>query len=67
MSHYDNLGQEEFELMKYEFKDGLNKYLATSNSKMKSLEDVIRFNKENATSAMPYFRQEILDLSLIHI
>ena len=65
MSHYDNLGQEEFELMKYEFKDGLNKYLATSNSKMKSLEDVIRFNKENATSAMPYFRQEILDSSIV--
>lgn len=65
MSHYDNLGQEEFELMKYEFKDGLNKYLATSNSKMKSLEDVITFNKENASTAMPYFRQEILDSSVI--
>lgn len=65
MSHYDNLGQEEFELMKYEFKDGLNKYLATSNSKMKSLEDVIRFNKENASTVMPYFRQEILDSSVV--
>ncbi len=65
MSHYDNLGLEEFELMKYEFKDGLNKYLATSNSKMKSLEDVIRFNKENASTVMPYFRQEILDSSVI--
>ena len=65
MAHYDNLGQEEFELMKYEFKDGLNRYLATSNSKMKSLEDVIRFNKENESSAMPYFRQEILDSSIV--
>ncbi len=65
MSHYDNLGLEEFELMKYEFKDGLNKYLATSNSKMKSLEDVIRFNKENEATVMPYFKQEILDSSVV--
>ena len=65
MSHYDNLGLEEFELMKYEFKDGLNRYLATSNNKMKSLEDVIRFNKENESTVMPYFKQEILDSSVV--
>jgi amidase len=65
MHHYDNLGHEEFEMMKYEFKDGLNKYLAASNSKMKSLEDVIRFNKENESTVMPFFKQEILDSSMV--
>ena len=34
-------------LMQYEFKDGVNSYLATANSKMKVLADVIAFNKEN--------------------
>jgi len=57
------LGDAEFELMKYEFKDGLNKYLATTNAKVKSLKDVIEFNKVNEDLAMPYFKQETLEAS----
>ncbi len=57
------LGDAEFELMKYEFKDGLNKYLATANAKVKSLKDVIEFNKANEDLAMPYFKQETLEAS----
>ena len=49
--------------MKFEFKDGLNRYLAQANAKVKSLEDVIRFNKENEAKAMPFFKQEILEAS----
>lgn len=45
----------------YEFKDGLNKYLAGANSKLKSLADVIAFNKQNEAKAMPYFKQELLE------
>jgi len=52
-------------VLKYEFKDGLNQYLASSNSKMKSMEDVMRFNKENEAKAMPYFKQEIMDSSQV--
>ena len=63
MSKYDDLGDEEYQVLKYEFKDGLNQYLASSNSKMKSLEDVIRFNTENEAATMPFFRQEIMDSS----
>lgn len=55
------LGDDEFELLKYEFKDGLNKYLSSANSKVKSLADVIKFNLENENDAMPYFKQEILE------
>ncbi len=57
------IGEAEFELMKYEFKDGLNKYLATANAKVKSLADVIAFNKTNEDKAMPYFKQETLEAS----
>lgn len=57
----NDLGDEEFLVLKYEFKEGLNQYLVSSKSKMKSLEDIIRFNKENETRMMPYFKQEILD------
>jgi len=58
-------GSVEFTVMQYEFKDGLNKYLATAtaNSKVKSLTDVITFNKQNAAKAMPYFKQETLESS----
>jgi len=51
----------EFTVLLYEFKDGLNKYLNTANSKTKSLADVIAFNKNNAAKAMPFFKQEILE------
>lgn len=54
------LGDAEFELMKFEFKDGLNKYLSASNSKMKSIDDVIAFNKANEDKAMPTFKQETM-------
>lgn len=53
----------EFELMKFEFKDGLNKYLSTANAKVKSLAEVIAFNKNNEDKAMPYFKQETLEAS----
>ncbi len=62
---YNDLGNHEFEIMKYEFKDGLNRYLGASTSNMRSLEDIIRFNKQNEALVMPYFKQEILDSSQV--
>jgi amidase len=58
-------GAAEFTVMQYEFKDGLNKYLAnaTATSKVKTLADVIAFNKQNEAKAMPYFKQETLESS----
>jgi len=55
------IGTDEFTVLLYEFKDGLNKYLSTANSKVKSLADVMAFNKANAVKAMPFFKQEIMD------
>ncbi|MFV5696547.1 amidase [Flavobacterium sp. LB3P122] len=57
------LGQAEFEVLQYEFKDGLNNYLATANAKVKNLKEVIDFNRSNEDKAMPYFKQETLESS----
>jgi len=53
----------EFKLLKYEFKDGLNRYLASSKATVRSLKEVIEFNKANEPKAMPFFKQEILEAS----
>jgi amidase len=63
MSKTSEFGKAEFEMMEFEFKEGLNKYLSTSNSRMKSLKDIIQFNRQNESAAMPYFKQEILESS----
>jgi len=52
-------GDAEGEVLHYEFKDGLNKYLAERGGPIKSLADLIRFNEENAAKEMPYFGQDI--------
>ena len=57
------LGDAEFEVMKYEFKYGLNKYLSAAGSSVKTLSDVIAFNKNNEDKAMPTFKQETLEAS----
>jgi amidase len=63
MKEMEAIGESEFEVLQYEFKDGLNRYLAGANAKVKSLKDIIRFNEEHADKAMPYFKQEILESS----
>ncbi len=58
-----DISDNEFKVLQYEFKDGLNRYLAAKNLPVKSLLDVITFNKEHADEVMPYFRQDILESS----
>jgi amidase len=55
------VGESEFDVLLYEFKDGVNKYLGQTNAPVKTLADVIAFNKANAAKAMPFFQQEILE------
>ena len=57
------IGHDSYKVLLYEFKDGLNKYLSTANSKVKSLADVIAFNKQNEATAMPFFKQDTLELA----
>ncbi|MFC6999935.1 amidase [Rufibacter roseus] len=63
MKEIRKVAGDSFKILQYEFKDGVNKYLATANAKVKNLSDVIAFNKANAATAMPYAQQEILEMS----
>jgi amidase len=55
------IGESEYSVLLYEFKDGVNKYLAQAKAPVKSLAEVIAFNKANAAKAMPFFQQETLE------
>ena len=55
-----DIGGDEYELLKFEFKDGLNEYLKTAGARVRSLKEVIAFNEANSSTVMPYFGQEIL-------
>jgi amidase len=57
-----DIGDAEFTLLQYEFKDGLDKYLLKEDARVKSLADVIEFNRQNEATTMPWFRQEILEM-----
>ena len=52
----------ETEVLLYEFKADLNKYLERlpSNMPVRSLSDLIRFNEVHASRELPYFDQELL-------
>lgn len=51
--------QPEFELMLYEFKDGLNAYLTGSGAPHASLDALIAWNTANREKVMPFFGQEL--------
>ena len=55
----------EFEILLYEFKDGLNAYLKSTgaNARVKSLAELIAFNKKEAAREMPHFGQEIFEMA----
>lgn len=60
-----NLGEydaSEFEVLLYEFKADLDRYLGAlgPSAKVHSLADVIAFNEANRDREMPYFNQELL-------
>jgi amidase len=58
---YDKWNDAEFQVLMYEFKDGLNAYLKKAGAKQGSLEALIAWNKAHATEAMPIFDQEIFE------
>ena len=57
-------GDDEYFLLKYEFKHGLERYLADANSQMKTLKEIIEFNEVNKEKTMPFFDQGIFYSSL---
>lgn len=54
-----NFGDDQTLVLQYEFKAGLNKYLAQRNSPYKTLADLIKFNEDNKAAEMPLFGQEL--------
>lgn len=58
-----DIGRNEFQVLLYEFKAGLNRYLRTSPAPIpvRSLADVIAFNVTQQAREMPLFGQEIFE------
>ncbi len=59
METSDKFGDAEYDVLLYEFKEDLNKYLKKRGGKYQTLADLIKFNDANKTREMPYFGQEI--------
>ena len=60
--HNRKWGGPSYQVLLYEFKADLNKYLATHpNAPVDSMQEIIEFNKQNAERSMPWFDQEIFD------
>jgi amidase len=56
----EKFGDAEMEVLLYEFKDGLNKYLGSlRKAGPRTLEELIEFNIRNKQKEMPFFQQEI--------
>jgi len=53
-------GRSEIEVLLYDFKSDLDQYLASlaPGTRVKNLDDVIKFNKKNKDRVMPFFGQE---------
>ena len=58
------VGYYSFEIMLYEYKDGLNKYFQSlgSNAPVKSIEELIAFNKSDSIE-LNYFNQKYLEMA----
>jgi amidase len=61
LPHLGEYDQSELTVLLYELKADLNAYLASlgPSARVKTLEDVIRFNEENREVEMPFFGQEL--------
>ena len=58
---YTKLADDRFNVLQYEFKTDLNKYLVARGAKYKTLDDLIKFNEANKDQELPKFGQEIFE------
>ena len=61
--HQQKWGEASWQVLLYEFKADLNNYLLKYKAPVKSLAELIAFNKKNADKEMPWFGQEIFELA----
>jgi amidase len=63
VENFNKFGKTEMEVLHYEFKADLNKYLSGTKAPVKTLAEVIKFNEENKNRVMPYFGQEHMEIA----
>ncbi|MDQ2180460.1 amidase [Marinifilum sp. D714] len=64
LENLNQYGDEEYEVLLYEFKHDLNEYLSKCKFPIvKSLDDIIKFNEQYKDREMPWFGQEILEMA----
>ena len=51
----------EFQVLLYEFKDGLERYLRDSYAPYETMRELIEFNQRNKAKVMPFFGQELFE------
>jgi amidase len=61
IASYNDWDDMELEVLLYEFKDGLNRYLDASGAPHASLADLIAWNTSHADVVMPFFGQELFE------
>lgn len=61
LSTFEGWRDAETEVLLYEFKADLNRYLAARGAAMTSLADVIAFNLAHRSDEMPFFEQELME------
>jgi len=61
--NFNKFDKTEGEVLYYEFKADLKKYLAGTKARVKTMAEVIKFNKENKDRVMPYFGQEHMEIA----
>jgi len=59
----DYPGEEEYFVLLYEFREGINKYLSTRPNQIKNLKELINFNIKNKNTVLTHFDQDIFLLS----
>jgi amidase len=60
--HNRKWGSPSYQVLLYEFKADLNKYLAEHpNAPVNNIQEIIEFNKKNTERSMPWFDQEIFE------
>ncbi|MBT1444053.1 amidase [Shewanella sp. JM162201] len=63
LPNLDEMGNLEFQLLLWDFKDAIADYLATTSLPHKNLADLIAANRAAAKTAMPHFGQELFEMS----
>jgi amidase len=61
--NFKKFGKTEMEVLYYEFKADLNRYLAGTKACVKTVAEIINFNEENRDRVMPYFGQEHMEIA----